>query len=123
MFTLPPGEPIETEIDIEVGSIQPFDFGVITTWVGRRKTPSGHRLIRAGRTVGWISEDIDTNEIHGGQKGRAALETLEAENKIRHTADQYSQRGLGLIAELLPCLLYTSPSPRDRTRSRMPSSA
>ena len=24
---------------------------------------------------------------------------------------------------LQPCLLYTSPSPRDRTRSRMPSSA
>ena len=24
---------------------------------------------------------------------------------------------------LWPCLLYTSPSPRDRTRSRMPSSA
>ena len=24
---------------------------------------------------------------------------------------------------LLDCLLYTSPSPRDRTRSRMPSSA
>ncbi len=27
------------------------------------------------------------------------------------------------IALLLDCLLYTSPSPRDRTRSRMPSSA
>ena len=25
--------------------------------------------------------------------------------------------------ELKSCLLYTSPSPRDRTRSRMPSSA
>ena len=25
--------------------------------------------------------------------------------------------------QLGPCLLYTSPSPRDRTRSRMPSSA
>ena len=25
--------------------------------------------------------------------------------------------------EASPCLLYTSPSPRDRTRSRMPSSA
>ena len=24
---------------------------------------------------------------------------------------------------VFPCLLYTSPSPRDRTRSRMPSSA
>ena len=27
------------------------------------------------------------------------------------------------IAEWKGCLLYTSPSPRDRTRSRMPSSA
>ena len=27
------------------------------------------------------------------------------------------------VAELKRCLLYTSPSPRDRTRSRMPSSA
>ena len=36
----------------------------------------------------------------------------------------------GFLSELLKdnieiqdCLLYTSPSPRDRTRSRMPSSA
>ena len=28
-----------------------------------------------------------------------------------------------LIAMVAGCLLYTSPSPRDRTRSRMPSSA
>ena len=28
-----------------------------------------------------------------------------------------------LSYELIICLLYTSPSPRDRTRSRMPSSA
>ena len=28
-----------------------------------------------------------------------------------------------LMASGLTCLLYTSPSPRDRTRSRMPSSA
>ena len=27
------------------------------------------------------------------------------------------------VAVSLACLLYTSPSPRDRTRSRMPSSA
>ena len=29
----------------------------------------------------------------------------------------------GIIVNVTPCLLYTSPSPRDRTRSRMPSSA
>ena len=28
-----------------------------------------------------------------------------------------------IIDKTIPCLLYTSPSPRDRTRSRMPSSA
>jgi len=27
------------------------------------------------------------------------------------------------VESATPCLLYTSPSPRDRTRSRMPSSA
>ena len=30
---------------------------------------------------------------------------------------------IGFGATFLSCLLYTSPSPRDRTRSRMPSSA
>ena len=29
----------------------------------------------------------------------------------------------GVEAQVMLCLLYTSPSPRDRTRSRMPSSA
>ena len=29
----------------------------------------------------------------------------------------------GEVARIPACLLYTSPSPRDRTRSRMPSSA
>ena len=28
-----------------------------------------------------------------------------------------------LVEKIDTCLLYTSPSPRDRTRSRMPSSA
>ena len=30
---------------------------------------------------------------------------------------------LRVVGLLIDCLLYTSPSPRDRTRSRMPSSA
>ena len=38
----------------------------------------------------------------------------------------FGDRGIeGMITadQTHPCLLYTSPSPRDRTRSRMPSSA
>ena len=45
--------------------------------------------------------------------------------------DLYPGEVLGIVGEsgsgkstlLSCCLLYTSPSPRDRTRSRMPSSA
>ena len=33
------------------------------------------------------------------------------------------QAALSTAAHLYGCLLYTSPSPRDRQRSRMPSSA
>ena len=36
---------------------------------------------------------------------------------------QHALSNAGLNPEVYNCLLYTSPSPRDRTRSRMPSSA
>ena len=42
------------------------------------------------------------------------------------TPENYTFGSMGgylTYTELLACLLYTSPSPRDRTRSRMPSSA
>ena len=37
--------------------------------------------------------------------------------------DEVRTGRVDLIAGAFICLLYTSPSPRDRTRSRMPSSA
>ena len=53
--------------------------------------------------------------LHAGT--RAAL-ARQLSDKI-HPA----QSSAVFSAGLLSCLLYTSPSPRDRTRSRMPSSA
>ena len=35
----------------------------------------------------------------------------------------FDKQGGRIFIDGQPCLLYTSPSPRDRTRSRMPSSA
>ena len=37
--------------------------------------------------------------------------------------EQIRKKGAFLLNLVHSCLLYTSPSPRDRTRSRMPSSA
>ena len=47
--------------------------------------------------------------------------TLQEDNAIA-VADN-SGKHMDLIGFCKGCLLYTSPSPRDRTRSRMPSSA
>ena len=44
-------------------------------------------------------------------------------NKEREIPDYIQMDEKNKIAKLISCLLYTSPSPRDRTRSRMPSSA
>ena len=41
-----------------------------------------------------------------------------------HTKERkYDVRGVSIIKNSMICLLYTSPSPRDRQKSRMPSSA
>ena len=45
------------------------------------------------------------------------LELREAQNSLEDAYDRL------IAARYNACLLYTSPSPRDRTRSRMPSSA
>src|SRR5665811_649820 len=52
---------------------------------------------------------------------RQALDDFHAVAMPRHAVGLEIVRGLG--EQNMRCLLYTSPSPRDRTRSRMPSSA
>ena len=53
----------------------------------------------------------------------AGIETTKSGLSQLMTDEQF-QRLQEIYFEKYPnCLLYTSPSPRDRTRSRMPSSA
>ena len=44
-------------------------------------------------------------------------------NHLKNDLGNLGENKLLLITAVKICLLYTSPSPRDRTRSRMPSSA
>ena len=46
-----------------------------------------------------------------------------AQSKPVLQSPKKGDREARLFVTFRPCLLYTSPSPRDRTRSRMPSSA
>jgi len=55
--------------------------------------------------------------------------SIKAKDVIRVLEHLFTVRGIPEYirsdngSEFIACLLYTSPSPRDRTRSRMPSSA
>ena len=60
-----------------------------------------------------IHEDVDINKDEGSISFSPNKETKES------LAITGTMRALTANC----CLLYTSPSPRDRTRSRMPSSA
>ena len=81
-------------------------------------SPSGLRLLVEGRpNIGdpFITE-LTSNRLHGVFPGIIRRVTPWVDGKY--------VLGVQLL-ETIPdsCLLYTSPSPRDRTRSRMPSSA
>ena len=43
--------------------------------------------------------------------------------RLRAWNNELEQKTFLVNEQYIVCLLYTSPSPRDRTRSRMPSSA
>ena len=62
--------------------------------------------------------DSGTIEIKDGANGDITIENNGSGDILLKAGGQV---GIGAVSS--PCLLYTSPSPRDRTRSRMPSSA
>ena len=84
------------------------------TWCGPCKAfkPVMTEILNEGHSVQIL--DVDENKSLAQQYNvRSVPTTVIEENGVE------VDRFIGG----LPCLLYTSPSPRDRTRSRMPSSA
>ena len=81
-------------------------------------TPSGNRLdvffyALDGRFLSSTVDSKSFSVIRGGSKEGDVIEDITL-NPQKDSIDAGYING---------CLLYTSPSPRDRTRSRMPSSA
>ena len=68
--------------------------------------------IRTAREWGDLKEN---SEYHDAKNEQAHLETKIARLRERIAG--------AVVVEDEACLLYTSPSPRDRQKSRMPSSA
>ena len=79
------------------------------------RVPSNQgKKYKAGRAD--LSEDIKTLKTKNG-------ELTEALKYYKNHLNQKDSVPVIIDYYYKGCLLYTSPSPRDRTRSRMPSSA
>ena len=62
---------------------------------------------------------------HSGKpcEGWESFKTKKEAQERKITVEKELLDGTFLVPDTMTCLLYTSPSPRDSTSSRMPSSA
>ena len=103
MFELPKGEPIDESTDISVGAMQmPFDYGVISHYSGRRKTPIAHRLVCDGLVVGWLAEGDDKNVYVGGMAARSKLVQISNSAKVRSTGSSWQRSDFASVVSMLP---------------------
>ena len=109
---------------IEVGVDVPNATVMVILDAGRFGIAQLHQLRgRVGRgehaSTCWLAGEVTTTD------GQARIEALVESTDGFHLAEvDLELRGEGTImGERQNCLLYTSPSPRDATLSRMPSSA
>ena len=74
--------------------------------------------------VGRVEGDLDVKVyMEGGVVTRAHTQAAMFRGFEKILAGKDPQAGLIVTPRACGCLLYTSPSPRDATLSRMPSSA
>ena len=77
-------------------------------------------IITSGKNIDKMIEDVNRRESATRKlRGKDPLSTIDGgyRNNVSDSGLVYASGVFG------PCLLYTSPSPRDRQKSRMPSSA
>ena len=127
--------------DVIVGSmakdIATDSDGTILTSIKSRGFDAPYGVLGRESSEFAIDDDVDNADTTLGRQTAEETETSEAVSRqLGLTATSSPSFVIGL-SQLIPfligvqlplfairdCLLYTSPSPRDRTRSRMPSSA
>ena len=103
-----------------ISSIEDFMQDIDVLLEQARARYPGLPLFLYGHSLGGIQV------LHYGLLRKPKVKGVIATSSGLHTAiENQSMKVMmaKILGSLIPCLLYTSPSPRDRTRSRMPSSA
>ena len=71
------------------------------------------------QAVAYLTPYIEAEKQEGDAKDAGAIVLATVKGDVHDIGKNI----VGVVLQCNNCLLYTSPSPRDRTRSRMPSSA
>ena len=102
--------------------------------MGQKVHPTGFRLgITTQHTSNWYAEksqytenllkDIEVREHLSKKLAHASVSRIDIERTADNARVLIHTARPGIVIGKKGCLLYTSPSPRDRSVSRMPSSA
>src|SRR5665811_2601600 len=102
----------EIRVDLPVDAHLPHDY--IADEALRLEAYRKIAAVRDARAVKSVREELTD---------RYGTPPPPAERLLTVAALRAALRRWGITEVTTTCLLYTSPSPRDRTRSRMPSSA
>ena len=96
----------------------------------RRRVDNAELAAQVDTSDQWIVErtGIKSRYVAGDGETTASLATDAARKALEHAGIDARSIELIVLAtatpdQTFPCLLYTSPSPRDLSTSRMPSSA
>ena len=91
--------------------------------INSKLPPEAKQIDRELREVQKQKEE-SVRDQNFDQAGQLREKEVELSAKIKEVLENRKESTAGDSSEVdNSCLLYTSPSPRDRTRSRMPSSA
>ena len=95
--------------------------------INSRKQRSARKRPGTGSRLGQVSKELATTNHSATNRERLMRNRMSSSDRhnvgCKSNGRPKSYRLISSLGSVLHCLLYTSPSPRDRTRSRMPSSA
>ena len=84
--------------------------------------PVGEYVLEDGQTLVIEEEGIIKEMKSENEEAKEVEVEVEAEEEEKEEMGYATKEELAEVKSMI-CLLYTSPSPRDRQKSRMPSSA
>ena len=97
-----------------------YAYGLQPKSLGKKTIPAASIQVN-GKTLKTQSMVIEV--VKGNNKSITADKQIFVKTELTDTSTYVGQQITLTYKLYTTCLLYTSPSPRDRTRARMPSSA